>query len=322
MGVFSDAVAGFEECARLISTDRDNECFYALILIDALIDIYSHEHAKRRLSDKKRSMSFVKWRGEDSPEVAGLRRGIKEIETSENHFESRFKWLTSEGVITDAMSRSILQLHEYRNRYLHRLKERELDVRAFAKLYFYLFEHLFISIPVNMFSSEDADKSKIVKEAWKKCSGSFSTDKFRKYLVDKVNEKYHIEISTHSFLEILERFMMEKYNTLIYNIHFIIDAAEDQSKAIKLLEERCRIGKVILEYYGDSDDRQFRCTSTKAQDYLGKIRKMAAATDVHEGLKLFIELSESFSKYEELVFEFATEVDEYIQWQIDMMRGK
>ena len=44
MGIYSDTLDDFEECIKLICQNSANKSMLALILIDSLVDIYSHKY--------------------------------------------------------------------------------------------------------------------------------------------------------------------------------------------------------------------------------------------------------------------------------------
>lgn len=74
--------------------------------------------------------------------------------------------------------------------------------------------------------------------------------------------------------------------------------------------------------YIDETDPQFSCTTTKCQNYLGKIRNLLNCSNENEGLLKFTQLYESLEKFSSPIHEKAIEIDAYIQYQVDLMRGK
>ena len=318
MGIFSYAIDCFEECAKLISQSEPSKSMFAVILIDALIDMYSHQYSRRKCSEIQRTLDIRKTICSDNSD---FQNKLAKAKDSCNKFDYRFEWLAENAVISSEEANSIKMLHEYRNKYLHRLKEEEADCIAFAKLYFYLFEQLFIAIPINCISGADFEEPLIKKLTQKESFDWFKAD-FRKEIVNTINLQYNLCFSKDDFLNILKDFLSKQYDDIIYSLHFIIDAAVDKSGAISIVEKECRAGKVIIEYFGDPDDPQFSCTTTKCQNYLGKIRNLLNCSNENEGLLKFTQLYESLEKFSSLIHEKAIEIDAYIQYQVDLMRGK
>jgi hypothetical protein len=219
------------------------------------------------------------------------------------------------------MSKTIRYLHEFRNQYLHRLKRKENDSIAFAKLYFYLLQQVFLAIPVTYYSSTDADKSEIVRQVLNEKCLPFFDNKFSLRLIECLNSKYEISFSLNEFLEILQTFLLNKYNSIIEALHFIIENTKNRNEAIGLLENECHTGKITI-YSTTGDEDQFICTSAKSQQLLGNIRKLSLAKDEHIGLQKFNELYCRVIDFEEPIYEEASRIEEYIQLQIDIMRGK
>lgn len=322
MGVFSDTISGFEECGKLIAENKPNEALFSLILTDSLLDIYSHQYARQRIYEKECYLRMRSHLGVEHPQVIVLNKEVCEIKNEINSFDNRLKWYSNSGIIPHDMSQAIRHLHEYRNKYLHRLKDREDDVIAFAKLYFYLYEQLFIAIPVNCYSSTDSDESNIVRDALRECGDSFATKEFRKYLIDKVNEKYAISFSLQGFLGLLEQFLMRKYADIIDSLHFLIDVAEDQQKAKKEIEQQCKVGKIDIVINDAEDNSLFTCTTPKTQEFLGKIRKIKTSQNEFDGLQLFTQLFEAIDKFSQPLFELVFQIDSLIQYRVDVLRGK
>lgn len=322
MGVFSDAVESFEECCKLIVQNKANKSTMALILTDALIDMYSHAYVERKMHELHCSISICKNLPDYIDRTNRMKAALDSAKLSCNNFNERFEWLQDNEIISGLMVASIKRLHEYRNQYLHRLKRNETDSLAYAKLYLYLFQQLFIKIPINCLSSSDYEHSAIVKKVLENHKMSFSTEEFRCELVRLVNKEYDMVFSCDKFLELLSQFLLDKYEHIIESMHFIIGTHTDKEKACKLLENDCTTGKIEIKYYGDSDDIQFSVVSSKTQCLLGRIRQISKSENEHQGLQTFVEIYDYISKFEKPVLELAAEIDAYIQYQIDVIRGK
>lgn len=322
MGAFLDVVESFEECCKLIVQNKANKSTMALILIDALIDMYSHSYLEESIYELQSFISIWQKLQDYSDRINRMKVELDSAKSSCNNFNERFEWLHNNNIISEPMVASIKRLHEYRNQYLHRLKRNENDSLAYAKLYLYLFQQLFIKIPIDCFSSSDYEHSDIVKRAQENHKMSFSTEEFRCELVRLVNEKYDMVFSCDKFLELLSQFLLDKYEHIIESMHFIIDAHADKEKACKLLENDCKTGKIEIKYYGGVDDIQFSVSSSKTQQSLGRIRRISKSENEHQGLQTFVEIYDYISKFEKPVLELAADIDAYIQHQIDVMRGK
>ena len=322
MGAFSNAVESFEECCKLIVQNKANKSTMALILTDALMDMYSHSYLERKMHEFNRSISICKNLPDYTDRINRMKVAFDSAKSSCNNFNERFEWLQNNETLSGPMVASIKRLHEYRNQYLHRLKQNENDSIAYAKLYLYLFQQLFIKIPINCLSSSDYEHCDIVKRALENHKMSFSTEEFRCELVRLVNEEYDMVFSCDKFLELLSQFLLDKYEHIIEAMHFIIDAHTDKETACKLLENDCKTGKIEIKYYGDVDDIRFSVSSSKTQQLLGRIRRISKSENEHQGLQTFVEIYDYISKFEKPVLELAAEIDAYIQYQIDVMRGK
>lgn len=317
MGILSYSIDCFEECAKLISQNEPSKSMFAVILIDALIDMYSHQYIHRRCGELQRSLEIRKNIYFDNSD---FQDDMKKAKDSCNKFDNRFDWLAKNCIISNEQANSIKMLHEYRNKYLHRLKKEKTDCIAFAKLYFYLFEQLFIAVPINCITGTDCEDL-LIKKIREKRFDIFSAD-FRKEIVDAINKQYVLCFSKDDFLNILKDFLSKQYDDIIYSLHFIIDSAVEKSVAISIIEKECKSGKVIVEYFGGQDDLHFSCTTTKCQSYLGKIRNLLNCSNENEGLQKFTRLYESLEEFSAPIHKKAIEIDMYIQLQIDMMRGK
>ncbi len=322
MSMFFDVVVGLEECCRLILQKSENESLFAIILIDALIDIHSHKYAEQQRFYNSSYIDIWTRLPHNDTKLEHFNMAFKESQKACGSFDNRFRWLSDQGIITDEMSQSVRFLHEYRNQYLHRLKKKSSDGLAFAKLYLYLYEQLFIAIPINSISSKDYENCEIVKQVLDKRPFGFANADFRKEIIQLVNDKYELHFSNQEFLNILVDFLMEKYKKLIDSLHFIIEESRDKERAIKELEDYCKTGKITVTYYGESEDNRFNCSSYKTQNILGRIRKLLKAKNEHEGLQKFVELCKTIEALEEPIFEKASQIEAYIQYQLDVLRGK
>lgn len=116
--------------------------------------------------------------------------------------------------------------------------------------------------------------------------------------------------------------LLNQYEEIIYSLHCIINSTTNKSSAIAIIEKECKAGSVIIDYFGDPDDLQFFCKTTKCQNYLGKIRLLSKCKNEHDGLNRFTQLYKSLCDISNPIHMKAAEIDAYIQLQIDIMRGK
>lgn len=340
MEVFADLLDGFDECGCLIKKKKQNKSVLAIILIDALVDIYSQKYINRIVDRKKQMISIdaslldrILRFAESSPidqtigddirrrgdAINGLKKEVEDIEKSSSGFDNRFSYLSKQGIISEPTSKSIRMLHEYRNQYLHRMKAKEDDAIAFAMLYYYLYQQLFLAIPINSISSLDMENP-IVKKAMKE-QPSFSTREFRTCLMKQLNIKHGISFILEEFLKILTDFLMRKYEKIITAIHFLLAHSKDMSMEITYLEKEMNLGKIKIQWI-DEESEEFDCYSTKTAGILGKIRSLSSVESEHEGLQKFVEILDRLEKLGSPVIERYYEVDAYLEFQADLARGK
>ena len=122
MGAFSNAVESFEECCKLIVQNKANKSTMALILTDALMDMYSHSYLERKMHEFNRSISICKNLPDYTDRINRMKVAFDSAKSSCNNFNERFEWLQNNETLSGPMVASIKRLHEYRNQYLHRLK--------------------------------------------------------------------------------------------------------------------------------------------------------------------------------------------------------
>ncbi len=315
MGSFSYSIDCFEECAKLISQNEPSKSMFAVILIDALIDMYSHQYMQQTCYILQRTLDIR------ATDAVVFQDKLKKSKDACNKFDKRFEWFAKNNIISIEEANSIKILHEYRNEYLHRLKEEKTDCIAFAKLYFYLFEKLFIAIPINSISGSDFEEP-LIKKLASENPLEFTKESFRKNIVESINKQYGLCYQREDFLNILKDFLLNQYEEIIYSLHCIINSTTNKSSAIAIIEKECKAGTVIIDYFGDPDDLQFSCTTTKCQNYLGKIRLLTKCDNEYDGLNRFTQLYKSLCGFSDPIHMKAAEIDAYIQLQIDIMRGK
>lgn len=59
MGLFADTLDDFEECIRIIDQNLSNKSVLAVILIDSLVDIYSHRHTEMVFRENFNTLNFI-----------------------------------------------------------------------------------------------------------------------------------------------------------------------------------------------------------------------------------------------------------------------
>lgn len=198
---------------------------------------------------------------------------------------------------------------------------REFSFSKINSIYFYLYQQLFLAIPINSISGVDMQNS-LIKKAMKELPGfSFSAREFRVRLMDFVNEKHGISFSLEEFLKILTDFLIKKHEKIIPAIHFLLENSRDITKEIKCLETEMKLGKIEIQWI-DQEERKFDCFSTKTAMLLGKIRKLSSVKNEHEGLQTFVEILDSLEKLGRPVIERYYDVDAYLELQADLARGK
>lgn len=341
MNVFSDLLDGFDECGRLIKKKKQNKSVLAMILIDALVDTYSQKYINQLIERKKQIilldegllntiLKCISSRSIDEEieadirrrenDLARLRKDLENTKKETTSFDNRLSYLSKNGIVSEVISKSIRRLHEYRNQYLHRMKQKEDDAIAFAMLYFYLYQQLFIAIPINSMGGSDTENP-LVKTVLKEQGFWFSTKEFRESLMELINEKYEISFSLDEFLKILTEFLMKKYEKIITAMHFLLEYSNDISKEIVFLETDMNLGKIEVQWI-DPEEKKFNCFSSKTAKILGRIRKLSSVENEHDGLQKFVEILDGLETLGSSVIERYYEVDAYLEYQSELARGK
>ena len=93
MGAFLDVVESFEECCKLIVQNKANKSTMALILIDALIDMYSHSYLEKSIYELQSSISIWQKLQDYSDRINRMKVELDSAKSSCNNFNERFEWL-------------------------------------------------------------------------------------------------------------------------------------------------------------------------------------------------------------------------------------
>ena len=89
MGAFSNAVESFEEYCKLIVQNKANKSTMALILTDALIDMYSHSYLERKMHEFNRSISICKNLPDYTDRINRMKVAFDSAKSSFNNSSSR-----------------------------------------------------------------------------------------------------------------------------------------------------------------------------------------------------------------------------------------
>lgn len=154
---------------------------FALMLIDNVVELFLHRHAKE-IEISERSI----FRAKKYPE-----RIVANAVGSE--FEDKVKLAKLSAKIDDPTGTSILTLHSFRNQAYHQGEANDLLLTAFAGFYFALACDLFIDHKPRSFrySSKDVLPLRVIKHVGGKRAGANSTRKLRSIQAVEVCGSHH-----------------------------------------------------------------------------------------------------------------------------------
>lgn len=326
MGIISESLDNFEECIKLILQNSLSKSILAIILIDSLVDIYLYNYLQNIIAENEcclemyKNFNYLHTTSGFDEKIEKLSNKGKRLSAIINRFEEKIKWLETEGIIAQEVSISLQALHENRNQYLHRGKIKKRDAILYAKLYLYLFQQLFISIPINSASSSDFEDT-IVQETFSNNHIDFFKQNSRAALVERLNLKYNVYFDPHNFINDLHKFLLQEYNNLLDALCFIVETMADKESIIRLLESEYKAGTIkILQ--SKSGSNQIALESTKMQNILGDIRKLIISENEHVALSRFNQIYSRIQTLALPVLKLEGDIDLEIQLQVDILRGK
>ncbi len=320
-----DIVEQIEECAKLLAQDSLNKDKLALIMIDAIYDMFCIQYFNadhhllhsvkfhEYLINQYKALDFA----DSENEIKKLKIELKNAEyelskftNAKRQYKDRLNYLCIKGYILMEECESVKILHDFRNTFLHQAKKEKLYIKPLSCLYYHLLTNFFVNRKLIFefgVSSSDYENKFI------KCAGTAGQN-FQKQIVELINNEYKIEFDFKRIKELLVMFLNNELERLQESIDFIYTSLE-KDKALELLSNELRLMKVskIDENYINFElvDKLYN----KANKLLG-IRKF------DQLLKNFNDLFRNVEYLANPIHEEAVEIDQYIEYQAEIMRGK
>lgn len=273
---FKQMCATFEECLELISSNKKENYYLSFLLTDSIVDSYI--------------LSYV-----------------AHYSNSSLHFKDRVKLLKNQNFIDENLCEIINILHENRNLYRHKLQPVLLDIESFAKLYFYALQMLYItlpSIPVSINDNYEHGLQLIVN----KYALKSTSQEFRSTIIDYFNQKFDFSYNYEHIKEVLYSFLLNKLNTLISSMNFIVEHCPNKSQYINKIMEinKCNIINITF-----ATDGSLTCNTQKTKKFYNRIQNLKKCSNESSVIKKYKQISEEMSSLENGINELESYVDYY-----------
>jgi hypothetical protein len=127
-------------------------------------------------------------------------------------------------------------------------------------------------------------------------------------------------------LRVLQRHLRERLNTAVEQVEFVmrdglhVKSMERTLKVIQFFESGRRCGPADFEHRLAEFQPKFR--TRNFQRWKQEVRALRKSTDKYELFNRFAEIESEFSELERQIDRAAMAVDQEIQHQIDVLRGK
>lgn len=297
-----------EVSKKLIKKNTEGGLRMSLLLLDNAIEILMY----RRIMDEFRHSDFYKQLSEridevpESSNTKKLREEFnkniipnKEMKQIENYFPEKAKFLSDKKIIESEVAGVLVAIHRYRNEAYHNDKLRKGSIKSAVKLLYEISCDLLqkLDTKTRTYNGEEMDELK-----------SF----FSKY--DSEVEVSLFNIDMNGIVKKLKSSMHITKNTLKRNLRNHIEERFKETKdLIKFIEDNAPgdSAKEVLPDY----PKKFKELELKLKDFDSKINRLALFSS-------FIEIESIFEPFELDIKEKADSLDEFIQFQIDLARGK
>jgi hypothetical protein len=302
---------------------------FALMLVDNAMELTLHRYANDKYNENEM------WGKLSEP-----RHDPKAVATAMGqHFESKVKLARVTGLIDQSACNSIITLHSFRNQIYHRGVCYEKILAALSLFYFKIACDVFEKYSPPWYS-------------WS--SGQTITHRARKYLGNKpLNniQELHVkacqrlkEVSEGMPLRLIED-LSAHMESVIENVDGMInflsqDGPEKRTREQVIVD--CQAWQFAFTEEGKQFARENHCPAKTMAEYIDwisstynwphrsdpieswqkRLESLKSETDHHEALKKYKDFMDQTEDLREKIDESATQLDRYIQEQIDLARGK
>lgn len=323
-------VIQMEEAKRFLKRGRPEYHRLALILLDNVAELQMLRAAKSEISTDELYEKMRKSLEHESLEK--LPPSLQEIARRESftpgkkkkiekYFGEKVKYLSGEKKkIKPAVAEFLNYLHDYRNEVYHAGTLPPGLVQALAILLFDLNCDLFEMLPLATYTlRSEGDYS------WMKSYGVNSGLAFAKEVIPKVSGKLRLGIRGKIAKRIVPELVKEldrQFEAFDKNLDSISQGGD--------MDEAFR----AAQYFGSSDEASTRESPPAYKDFVPEhkladiarqrsvARKVNRTSDPRESFRRFARVTRTIKKTMMSVNRFAEDLDEYIQSQVDIARGK
>src|SRR5215212_2093497 len=314
---------------QLAIGDRNFDRF-ALMLIDNVVELTLHRHAQ----DKARENEL--WLSIDKPKYQ-----IKDIELAiGKNFEPKVKFAKKLGILSQESCDSILNLHNFRNTAYHQGQRHEGTLHSITIFYFINACDVLLSYSPRFWSWSSSDqlshrarkylgKDAPLGDHAKRFQSAFRRlrDVALSMKEDLVGDLYAdmSETITHVHEAIDFLFTNRKDETtrdrIVMECQAWKFASTDEGKEF-IKTKRCKAesGPAIVEWL--IKNYKWPIVSDPIPSWLKRLARLKSEKNYHLALKRYCDFMRQTESIRETVIESAIELENYIQMQIDIARGK
>lgn len=323
-----------DEARRYIQDGRLEHIRLALLILDNAAEVQlnrridsdlAHEKMRERLRDQvlqipeaKRSNSLqelVDWK----PLTGTQKRRI------ERDFNEKLNFLVDRSKCLDArLAEPLRYLHQYRNEAYHRGKVRIETVHTAAVILFEVNCQLLLSLPYRIaYWSSGEDYSWLEERFGRRVGSSWSHLKELEEVLDKLRSG--ILPTDQAVAAILGRHLESRIEDLYAELDFIKDGLIgplDREGAIKESQYVSEFKDGRTKAVCPRNEFVGTYTIRSVEDIHDQLRQIGEAVGRLDAFSRFAQLERELEKIESPVEQLASEVDQMIQLQIDIARGK
>lgn len=322
-----DIVEQIEECGKLITQNNPNKDILALIMIDSVYDMYVIDFFNNIEKDNKDSLDFYtnfKEKQEDLRTTTGLsnmaiqywteaKAKYDNILNIKSHYENRLNHLVAKDYITKEECETVKALHKFRNVFLHQSSRQNLYLKPLTILYYKLLNNLFISITKNSYSLRNS-KCKYIKSPERISNNHFEN------IIYTMNKELSISFNIDEIKKLLQDFLFKEIEKIEENIFFILNCFVDKKAMIKKLSTEFNLKKCLSVNIDDDDIRDIEFE--KIKKLKGRIQRLKSFKSFDTLINAFRQLFEEINLLYSPINNEACLVDQYIELQAEILRGK
>lgn len=277
---------------QLAVGDRNFDRF-ALMLVDNVVELTLHRHAQDKADENELWLGIgkPKYRAKDLQLAVG------------RNFEPKVKFAKKLGMITQESCDSILNLHGFRNTAYHQGQRHEAILHSIAVFYFITACDVLLNYSPRFWSWSSNDKL---------------SHRARKY-IGKAPLGDHEE-RFHSAFRRLRDVALSMKEDLVGDLH------DDMAETIDLVDgainflgtntTRDRIVNRLIKNY----DR--RTKTDPIPGWKKRLATLKSEKNYHLALKRYCDFMKQTEDIRKIILESAAELENYIQMQVDIARGK